>query len=362
MAGDDQGERTEAPTAKRRKDYRDKGQVAQSKEVISISVLIGALLYFYFASESIYRLAASFMRRNFTMAATMELTPERLVALYEDNAGVLIRLLLPLFVLSLFFTLGTGMVQTRWLFTVKPLMPDADKLNPINRFKEIFLNPKILIDTLLNVLKITVLGGVVAWMIFGWSETLPALVYMTPHQIGAEIMEMIMKIIMVTALLFIFVAIADYLHQWYQLEKKMRMTKQELKDEFKETEGDPYLKGQIRSRMRDISMNKMIETVPEANVIVTNPTHLAVAIAYDAEKDHAPRVVAKGKGFWAERIKAIGRENGVKIMEDKLLARALYKAVKVGSRIPPELYRAVAEILAYVFRLQGEKPVRRRSA
>lgn len=346
-----QAERTEPATPKRRRDFREKGQVARSREIGSIVMLVGLLVYFYFAGQTVFEKVSLFMRKNFELSPHFDINSHMVPTLIAINLEIFILLLAPVLALSLVLTLLSNFAQTGWMFTTHPLIPDPNRINPATRFKELFLNPRILIDSALNILKVSLLTGILYVIISGKIDDLPGLIYLTPYSIARFIMMSILEIMLITALLFIIVAIADYIHQWHQLEKQMKMTKQELKDEFKEQEGDPMQKSQMRSRMRDISMNKMIETVPKASVVVTNPTRLAVALKYEHGDDEAPKVVAKGRGFWAERIKTIARENGVRIVEDRILARALYKTVRVGAEIPYNLYRAVAEILAQIFAL-----------
>jgi flagellar biosynthetic protein FlhB len=356
---DDQFERSEPATTKRREKFREKGQVAKSREVAAVALVGSVLIYWYFAGADLALQMQEFWKINFDLAIGHELTVERLMIVIKENAFLFVKLLGPFFAIVLAISFLSNILQTGWLFTIKPLMPDWNRVDPIAKFKELFLSTRIITETLINIMKVSVLTTVIYLVIESEMADLPLLAYMTPFDISASIMMTVMKIMMSVLILYSVVAVTDFLYQWFSQEKKMRMTKQEIKDEHKDTEGNPQIKGHMRARMREISMNKLIQNVPEADVIITNPTHIAIALRYDGEKEKAPRVLAKGKGFWAQRIREIAKENRIEIVEDKLLARALYKSVRVGQEIPSHFYRAVAEILAYVFRLQQSRKMRR---
>ncbi len=361
---EEQFERTEPATPRRRQKFREKGQVAKSQEVNAVAVLVGVLLYFYFAGETIFERMNVLMGQNFKIAADVNLDINGMYSIIGTTIELFIELLFPLFIIIPVLSVLTNISQTGWLFTAKPLVPDLKRIDPISKFQQKFLSMKLWTDTAVNILKISALTSVIWWVIAGKYDGLTELMFMSPMLLTQTIMMDILEIMLKTILLFVVVAIADFAQQWYQLEKQMKMTKQEIRDEFKDMEGDPHMKGKMRSRMREISLNKMIDVVPEADMVITNPTHLAIAIRYKQGVDTAPKVLAKGKGFWAERIKAIARENNVEVIENKLLARSLYKSVKIGGEVPPQFYRAVAELLAYVYRLQqkvGSQPQTRQA-
>ncbi len=352
---EDQFEKTEPATPRQRKQFREKGQVAKSKEITTLFTLLGCLVYFYFFGAQIFEDVANILRTNFDLAGELDLDAERMQALFVVNIELFARIVGPFFVMILVLTLLPNVVQTGWLFTAKPLAPDLTRIDPISNFKQKFLTIRLFTDTGINILKIGVLAAVVYMIISNEMQTLMSFLFMSELAVSRTIMMTILDIMLKTILFFIVVAAIDFAKQWHQLEQQMRMTKQQVKDEFKDTEGNPQVKGQMRQRMREISMNNMIESVPQADVVVTNPTHLAIAIQYDPAVDAAPKVVAKGQGFWAERIKIIARESGVEVVEDKLLARAMFKTVKIGQSIPSNFYRAVAELLAQVYKLNKER-------
>lgn len=360
MGEEQQFERTEPATARRRKQFRDKGQVAKSKEVAGVLMLVGVLIYFNFSGEVILQNVGEFWRQNFELAVSGDLNVDKMSEVFYINAIIYLRLTLPFFALVMILSFFGNVVQFGLLLTIKPLMPDFSRVDPISKFKEIFLSPRIFSETGINVMKLTVFVVVLYMIITSKLPGLPAMAMYTPYAAARSIMETVLEIILKTIIFFVLVAIVDYLYRLHTHEKKMRMTKQEVKDEFKDMEGDPMMKGHVRARMREISMNKIIDTVPMADVVVTNPTHIAVALSYKSAENTAPRLVAKGKGFWAERIKEIARENKVEIVEDKLLARALYRTTKIGGEIPANLFRAVAELLAYIFNLKQNPGLRQK--
>jgi flagellar biosynthetic protein FlhB len=210
-----------------------------------------------------------------------------------------------------------------------------------------------LVELVKNIVKLIIIGGV-AWLVIrGEMQQFPALIHQEVGQILLFICKVAFKIILYVGLVLIILAALDYFYQRWQFEEDLKMTKQEVKDERKQTEGDPKVKSKIRSIQMEMAMRRMMEAVPEADVVITNPTHLAIAIKFDAQSMAAPIILAKGAGYVAEQIKEIAKENSVPMVEDKPLAQTLYKMVEVGDFIPVELYRAVAEILAYVYRLKG---------
>jgi len=352
MGEEQQAERDEPATPRRREKFREKGQVAKSKEVSGVFLLTGVLIYFHFAGDSIFHHVSNFWRTNITLATAGELDLIMMQKVFEINIEIFVRLLAPFFLIVAITAFGGTVVQIGWLFTIKPLMPDLNRVDPISKFKQMFLSSRIFSETGINVLKLSVLVTVIYLVIDSKLEQMPMLAMVPPAVSVGIIIDIILEIMLITILFFFLVAVVDYYYQWHTQEKKMRMTKQEIKDEFKDTEGNPQVKGQMRSRMREISMNKLIDTVPDADMILVNPTHLALALKYKPGEDRAPKVVAKGKGFWAERIREIARENDIEIVRDKLLARTLYKSSKVGMEIPSHLYRAIAELLAYVFSIK----------
>ena len=242
--------------------------------------------------------------------------------------------------------------QVGWKVTAKPMEPKLSKFNPINGFKRIFSK-----DSLFELLKSLVKVGVIAYVaytnIVDEANNLFILYDISLNQAIALVGSIIIEFGIEISVIFIVIGLIDYIYQKWKFGEDMKMTKQEVKDEYKNTEGDPQIKGRIRQKMREASQRRMMQDVPKADVVITNPTHFAVAIKYDAEVSRAPIVVAKGEDYLAQKIKEVARENHVEIVENKPLARMLYHNVDIGAEIPPELYQAVAEVLAMVYHMKN---------
>ena len=242
--------------------------------------------------------------------------------------------------------------QVGWKVSTKPLEPKLSKFNPINGFKRIFSK-----DSLFELLKSIVKIGIIAYITYSnlkdEANNIFILYEISLNQAIALVGEIILDVGLQIAIVFVLVGLVDYFYQKWKFADEMKMTKQEVKDEYKNTEGDPQIKGRIRQKMREASQRRMMQDVPTADVVITNPTHFAVAIKYDAETSKAPIVVAKGEDFLAQKIKEVAKEHNVQIVENKPLARMLYHNVDIGSEIPPELYQSVAEVLAMVYHMKN---------
>ena len=243
-------------------------------------------------------------------------------------------------------------LQVGWKPTGKPLQPNVSKISPLNGFKRLFKLDK-LVDLLKAVLKVG-LVGYIAYSTFIDQVGIVNLVYdLTLFGAVIYVGNIVINFGLKVSAVFLIIGIADFMYQKYKFSKEMRMSKQEIKDEFKQTEGDPKIKGQIRQKMREASQRRMMQKLPEADVVITNPTHLACAIKYDKEIAEAPILLAKGADFLAERIKEVARENFIPIVENKPLARMLYHNVELDEQIPEELYQMTAEVLSYVYSISG---------
>jgi flagellar biosynthetic protein FlhB len=346
-------EKTEQPTPKRLQEARKKGQVAQSKEVSSALILLTSLGGFLFAGSWMFWSLSGFMRRIFQNLGTFRLhdvstVSAFLLEIFEQIFLILMPLMLVVFVAGI----AANIFQIGFLFTSKPLIPDLSKLDPVKGMKK-FFSLKALAELVKSLFKIFSVGGIAFLMLKGELETIPSLIQMSIAEILSFIGRVSFKMCLYVCLFLIVLAILDYVYQRWQHEKDMKMTKQEVKDESKQTEGDSTVKSRIRKAQMKIAQRRMMEAVPDADVIVTNPTSLAIALKFDAKEMIAPRVIAKGAGFIAERIKEIAKENQVPVVEQKQLAQTLFKLAEVGDSVPVDLYRAVAEILAYVYRLKG---------
>ncbi len=265
----------------------------------------------------------------------------------------LLIILLPVLLIGFAVAFVSDLFQVKWRPTSKPLQPKFSKLNPLNGIKKIF-SAQSLVELVKSVAKILLIALVTYSYIKKKSGLLYALYDMSMMQAVNLIGETVIELGIRISAIYMIIAGADFMYQKYKFKNDMKMTKQEVKEEYKNAEGDPEIKGKIKARMREASQRRMMQAIPKADVVITNPTHYAVAIRYDTEVAPAPIVVAKGSDYLAQKIKQIARENNVEIVEDKPLARMLFANVDVDKQIPPELYQAVAEILAMVYHAQGK--------
>ena len=245
-----------------------------------------------------------------------------------------------------------NVMQVGFQISTEAMALKLSKLNPISGMKR-FVSLKSLVEIVKSIIKIFFIGGIAYLLVEGEIKAFPVLVHQEVGQILVFIARVAIKICFFVCLAMILLAVLDYIYQRWQYEQDLKMTKQEVKDESKQTYGDPQVKARIRSVQMEMARRRMMDAVPEADVVITNPTHLAIALKFDAREMIAPRVLAKGSGHIAQRIREIAAENKIPLFEQKPLAQALYKMVEIGDYIPPELYRAVAEVLAYVYRLKG---------
>lgn len=350
------GEKTEDATAKKLTDARSEGQVAKSNDLGIAVSLIGMFLSL--------KLFMGYMGNLFMegFRGTYSIFPEIASDVFTTNTaqeflrfGLLqiIKIGLPLFLIGMVIAFTVDLVQVKWKPTTKPLKPKFDKFNPVKGMKRLFSKDK-LVELGKSIVKIAIICYVVydalkdQWALLLEFYNLP--LNQAIELIGKIVIDLGLEI----SFIFLIIAFADYYYQKRKFKEDMKMTKQEVKDEYKNSEGNPEIKGKIRQKMREVSQRRMMQSLPEADVVITNPTHLAVAIKYDKEVAGAPMVTAKGAGFLAEKIKGIAKENRVEIVENKPLARMLYYNVEIGDEVPEELYQTVAEVLAYVYGIQGK--------
>lgn len=350
------GEKTEEATPKKLEDARKKGQVAKSTDIVSAFMLLG---FFLALKIFVGWMGNSFMEifyheyRSISDIVQDGFTLNRASVMLRSSLLEILKIGLPIFLFSFLIAIVLNIWQVKWKISAEPLKPKLSKINPISGFKKIFSADK-LFEFVKSVVKLLILGIAVyvtlrekwGYIVQFYDFTLEQAILV----VGDLIIELGLKI----SICFLIFACADLFYQKKKFAKEMRMTKQEIKDEYKNTEGDPQIKGKIRQRMRDASRARMMQSVPEADVVITNPTHLAVAIKYDKDKSSAPIVVAKGADYVAAKIKEIARDSDVEIVENKPLARMIYFNVELGDEIPQEMYQMVAEVLAYVYRLKNK--------
>lgn len=347
------GEKTEEPTSKKLSDARKEGKVAKSKEIVNGVSLLGFFLalriFFGFAGVRI----SDIFRWIYTIMPDIEntkggLTIQVFIGILRPLLAKTLIILMPFLLIGFAADFVTNLVQVGWKPTLKPLEPKLSKFNPISGFKRIFSKQSI-VNLIFAIAKIGLVCFIAYTSIKDQAKTLFLLYDIALNAALSLIFDIIIDTGIKISVVYIFLGLADYAYQRWKFKDDMKMTKQEVKDEYKNTEGDPQIKGKQRQRMMESSQRRMMKNVPQADVVITNPTHIAVAILYDNTKDEAPRVVAKGEDYLAKKIKDLAKESDVPIVENKPLARALYATVDIDETIPPELYQAVAEILAVVY-------------
>ncbi len=353
MAEESFQEKTEQPTPKKIADARKKGTVAQSREIPSAIILLTALGFFFFSGSWMFSSLSEFMGgilRNIGSFRIHDITTASTLSIIILKN--VLSIILPFMLAVVAAGIVANIVQIGFLFSPEAFSPKLSKFNPIKGIKKLF-SLKSLVELVKSLIKITFVSGIAYLTIKTELKTIPTLMQMDIKDIISFIGTTSFKICLYVSMALIIMAVLDYAYQKYEHTKSLKMTKQEVKDENKQTEGDPRVKARIRSIQIEMSRRRMMESVPEADVVITNPTHLAIALKFDSENMVAPKIVAKGAGKIAERIREIAGENQVPIVENKPLARTLFKIAEIGDYIPAELYQAVAEVLAYVYRLKG---------
>jgi len=350
------GERTEAPTQRRKDDARKRGQSGKSQELVSVGVLLAAVIGMRVLAPALWDDLGNIMREGLGHPSQGELTPQDALAMGRDTGTRMLLAMAPLFAVLAIAGVALSVGQTGLVLSSAHLKPKLSHVNPGAGFKRI-----VSVEGLMNLAKAMAKMGVVAvvvWMTMrGQLDSIAVMGQDTPGQ-GVAHMGMLGFDIAIRAASVLFVlALADWAWQRRRFLKQLRMTKEEVRQESRETDGDPQIKGAIRRR-RQALMNRMIAAVPQADVVVTNPTHYAVALKYDPVSMAAPMVVAKGERLLAQRIKEVARKHNVPVLEEPPLARALFAAVPVGQFVPANLFRAVAEVLAWVYALRSKTSFR----
>jgi flagellar biosynthetic protein FlhB len=343
------GEKTEQPTPRKLEEALSKGQIARSPEVQTAAVLLAGVAALSFAGHDIWKQLVGAMVFSLGHLHDTPITPDCLQAYAVTGSWVLLQCVFPVLIATVLGGLLAGAIQNRFNTASEALTPDWNRLNPVEGFKKIF-SVKMVAPTAVSMAKL------VAILLLTYSEVLSILndpIFTTSvgiARVASFLAETGMRIFIRVSVALLVIAAADYAYQWYRNQREMMMTKQEVKDDMKNSEGNPKMKN-MRRRRRNISQKKMMADVTTADVVVTNPTHIAVALRYDRKAMRAPRVVAKGIRLTAERIREIARSHNVPIIENRPLARMLFKHSKVGGEIPASLYAAVAEVLAWVYRV-----------
>ena len=355
MAGGGAEEKTEKATPKRRRDERKKGNVLMSRDVVAVATLLGSLIMMRVMAGVVMERADGLLRTCFDYIGGSY--PGFLSVVGRD---LLVRCLVtvavvagPFLLVTLILAVAATFAQTRLLVTAEPLKPKLSKINPLEGFKRLF-SLRSVVEMIKNLIKI----GILMYLIFFFFSTVAVsfgrLLDMELNQAAKILFDDIFNLILRVVIAFAAVAFFDYLYQWWDYERKLRMSKQEVKEEYKQTEGDPQVKGKIKEIQRRRAQQRMMQQVPGADVVIRNPTHVSVALRYKPERDSAPVVVAKGLDELALRIVKVAEENQVAVVENVPLARSLYAAVDLDREIAPEFYGPVADILVYVLKMDQE--------
>ncbi|HOM02072.1 MAG TPA: flagellar biosynthesis protein FlhB [Acetivibrio sp.] len=349
----DNGDKTEKATPRKRSKAREEGQVLQSRELNSAIVLLSTFVTLRILGKYMYEQILECLKVAITVYPTNDglFSIEGLMDVYVATVVTFLKIAAPVLLVALIAGVASAYAQVGFLFTTKTLGIKLNRINPLNGFKRIF-SPKSLVELLKSIIKIAIVGYIgYSYIKVEMTDVLSMMdvdVKSSASYLGSTIINAAIRM----CIAFVVIGVADYGYQWWEYEKSLRMSKQEIKEENKEVEGNPEIKSKIRQKQRQMSMRRMLQDIPKADVVITNPTHYAVAVKYDPKESDAPIVVAKGQDYIALRIKEVAKENKVEIVENKPLARTLYNTVEIGGKIPPELYQAVAEVLAFVYSLK----------
>lgn len=346
------GEKTEKASPKKKQDSRRKGEVAKTNELPSALILLLMFILFYLLGPYISERLIGLYRKVLEQYILWEATPSNIRSLFLELIIDIVWVMIPIFGVAIIGGLVGNLAQIGFLLTGEPLKAKLERLNPIEGAKRIF-SIRALVELVKSILKIVLLGYVVFSVLINNKGTLLNLFHYDLSEIILFVGKMLLEIGLKASILLIILAMLDYWYQKYEYEKKLRMSKQDIKDEYKKTEGDPLIKGKIKERQRQMAMNRMMQSVPDADVVITNPTHFAIAISYKPEKMESPKVIAKGMDYIALKIREVAKEHEITTVENKWLARTLYHQVELGDGVPTDLYNAVAEVLAYVYRIKG---------
>lgn len=345
-------EKTEPATPKKRSEARNKGQVASSPEIPSSIILLFVFVSFMmlggYYKERLFRLFGD----QFESGLNMELTSGNLMVMFSTYMVQLLMLVAPVFIIAVIVAILANYAQVGWLFTTQPIAPKLSKINPLTGFKQMF-SLRSLVELVKSLIKLLIIGVMVYTTIHANLDAILAMGHFNPEEILTFATSIVLELGIKIAALLVVLAYFDYLYKKYEHEKSLKMSKQDIKDEHKKSDGDPLIKGKIREKQRRMAIQRMMQDVPRADVVITNPTHYAVALQYDGTKMEAPVVLAKGTDYVALKIREVAKENGVLMMENRPLARALYERAEIGQTIPADLFQAVAEVLAYVYKLKG---------
>lgn len=349
---DSDQERTESPSSYRREEFRKQGTVALSKELLSVAILLALGFCLAMMAGVIQNQFGVLTQKFFSWGPNFVLQKEELLDLRAPLAKSLAWMVLPVFAVALVAGIAACAAQVGFYFSWEPLTPKWERLDPIQGFGRLFSWQGV-IEALKALVKLAIAAIVLWYFLKGQLPSVAQFLHKNVTESTVLVLLSIKSLFLTLLASLSVLAVLDYGYQRFRVENQMKMTKQEAKEEFKLREGDPLIRQRIRSVQRKMASRRMMEAIPKADVVVTNPTHLAVALQYDAKNMSAPKVTAKGAGLIALKIRELAKQNQVPIVENKPLARTLFKELEIGHYIPRELYKAVAEVLAYVYRLRN---------
>ncbi|TCZ79976.1 flagellar biosynthesis protein FlhB [Paenibacillus albiflavus] len=347
-------EKTEEATPKKKQESREKGQVAKSMELPAAFILFFTFLFFIlfggFMKERFMSLISGIFENNLLM----DLTEGNVRPFFTNLIFQAAIILAPIMLMAMVIGIVGNIMQFGFLFTTEPLKMKLSNLSPLKGFKRIF-SMRSLVECLKSIIKILIIGLVVYSTIWGQIDEIVKLGRVPLTDVFSVVADITLSLGIKIGGMLIVIAFIDFMYQKYEYNKNLRMSKQDIKDEYKKSEGDPLIKGKIKEKQRRMAMMRMMQDIPKADVIITNPTHYAVALKYDDKQMEAPTVIAKGTDFVALKIREKAKEHGIAVMENRPLARALYAQVEIGKSIPADLFQAVAEVLAFVYKTKGKK-------
>lgn len=346
------GEKTEKATPRKKQDARKKGQVAKSADVNTALSLLTVFLSFLFIGTFMRDRILLLMRGTFQDYLLIDLTNQNVYDVFVSMAYQAAIILAPVMGVALAAGVLANYLQVGFLFSPEAIKMKLNKLDPIQGFKRIY-SMRAIVELFKSLLKISFVGFVTFSVLWLDIDNVLRLSHMTVEQSFIFLASLTVKMGLFASAALLLLSLLDYLYQRYDYEKNLKMSKQDIKDEYKKSEGDPLIKSKIKQRQREMAMRRMMQDVPAADVVITNPTHYAIALKYDETKMDAPYVVAMGVDLVAQRIKEIAKANDVMMVENRPLARALYAQVDIGQAIPDEFFQAVAEIIAYVYQAKS---------
>ncbi|MCL4533667.1 MAG: flagellar biosynthesis protein FlhB [Bacteroidetes bacterium] len=348
------GEKTEAPTPRRREEARSEGNVPKSVELNSVLALLAGIMVLKYAGAGTVTQMLDLMGNSFRNLPTDDWTIASVTTFGREMGVLYLKAMAPLFAAIAVVGVGGNFLQSGLMLTAKPLTPDFSRLNPVKGFQRLF-SQRAAAEFVKSVIKLAIIGYIVYQALQDKYIQMVTLSGSDIRGAAGAVVDVAAEVLLKATLALLAVAGLDYGFQRWQYERSIRMTKEELKEELRQSEGDPQIRAKIRQQQKQMAARRMMQDVPAADVVLTNPTHLAVALQYKPESMRSPKVVAKGQLLIAERIKDVARQHGVPVIENKPLAQALFHTVEIGAEIPPMLYRAVAEVLAFIYSLKRER-------